>query len=95
MKACSGKFMPISQYFCFDALECLRDEETMSKIVSQQCGYRYDSQAIVFGDDIQRKIENLKVRPKRFYSPPMLMLTLLLLILNSIFTLLSCPFNEY
>jgi ubiquitin-activating enzyme E1 len=65
MKACSGKFMPISQYFCFDALECLRDEETMPKIVSQQCGYRYDSQAIVFGDDIQRKIEDLKVR---FYS---------------------------
>jgi ubiquitin-activating enzyme E1 len=62
MKACSGKFMPISQYFCFDALECLRDEETMPKIVSQQCGYRYDSQAIVFGDDIQRKIEDLKVR---------------------------------
>lgn len=62
MKACTGKFMPISQYFCFDALECLRDEEAMPKIVSQQCGYRYDSQAIVFGDDIQRRVEDLKVR---------------------------------
>lgn len=60
MKACSGKFMPISQYFCFDALECLRDEETMPKYVSQGSGTRYDSQSIVFGDDVQRRIEDLK-----------------------------------
>ena len=60
MKACSGKFTPISQYFCFDALECLRDEETMPKYLSQGCGSRYDSQSIVFGDDVQRRIEDLK-----------------------------------
>lgn len=60
MKACSGKFMPISQYFCFDALECLRDEEAMPKYVPQGCGSRYDAQSIVFGDDIQRRIEDLK-----------------------------------
>lgn len=60
MKACSGKFMPITQYFCFDALECLRDEETMPKYVSQS-GSRYDCQSILFGDDIQRRIEDMKV----------------------------------
>lgn len=60
MKACSGKFMPITQYFCFDALECLRDEETMPKYVSQGSGCRYDSQSIVFGDDVQRRLEDLK-----------------------------------
>lgn len=60
MKACSGKFTPITQYFCFDALECLRDEEAMPKYVSQGSGSRYDSQSIVFGDDIQRRIEDLK-----------------------------------
>jgi ubiquitin-activating enzyme E1 len=60
MKACSGKFTPISQYFCFDALECLRDEEAMPKYVSQGNGSRYDSQSIVFGDDVQRRIEDQK-----------------------------------
>lgn len=60
MKACSGKFMPISQYFCFDALECLRDEESMPKYISQGCGSRYDSQSIVFGDDVQRKLEDMR-----------------------------------
>ena len=60
MKACSGKFAPISQYFCFDALECLREEESMPKYVSQGCGSRYDAQSIVFGDDVQRRIEDLK-----------------------------------
>lgn len=60
MKACSGKFTPISQYFCFDALECLRDEDAMPKFISQGSGSRYDAQAIVFGDDVQRRIEDLK-----------------------------------
>lgn len=60
MKACSGKFTPISQYFCFDALECLRDEEAMPKYISQGSGSRYDSQSILFGDDVQRRIADLK-----------------------------------
>ncbi|KAG5683069.1 hypothetical protein PVAND_012374 [Polypedilum vanderplanki] len=60
MKACSGKFMPIFQYFSFDALECLRDETTMPKYISNGTGSRYDSQAIIFGDDVQRKIEDLR-----------------------------------
>jgi ubiquitin-activating enzyme E1 len=60
MKACSGKFMPIFQYFCFDALECLRDDESMPSYISQNNGSRYDAQSIVFGDDIQRRIEDLR-----------------------------------
>lgn len=60
MKACSGKFTPITQYFCFEALECLRDEETMPKYVLSGSGSRYDAQAVVFGDDIQRRVEDLK-----------------------------------
>jgi ubiquitin-activating enzyme E1 len=60
MKACSGKFTPISQYFCFDALECLRDEDAMPKFISQGSGSRYDAQQIVFGDDVQRRIGDLK-----------------------------------
>lgn len=60
MKACSGKFMPISQYFCFDALECLRDEEAMPKYISLGCGGRYDAQSIVFGDDVQRRLGDLR-----------------------------------
>lgn len=60
MKACSGKFSPIFQYFCFDALECLRDEEAMPKYVSQGNGCRYDAQSIVFGDDVQRRLADAK-----------------------------------
>lgn len=62
MKACSGKFTPITQYFCFDALECLRDGgETTPKELSQGCGSRYDSQSIVFGDEVQRRVKDLNI----------------------------------
>jgi ubiquitin-activating enzyme E1 len=60
MKACSGKFMPICGYFCFDALECLRDQDSMPKYISQGNGRRYDAQSIVFGDDVQRRLEDLR-----------------------------------
>lgn len=60
MKACSGKFMPICQFFCFDALECLRDEEAMPKYISQGNGRRYDAQSIIFGDDVQRRLEDFR-----------------------------------
>lgn len=60
LKACSGKFTPISQYLCLDALECLREEEAMPKYISQGGESRYGAQSIVFGDDVQRRIEDLK-----------------------------------
>eukprot|EP00960_Hanusia_phi_P007738 221622-Hanusia_phi.AAC.3 len=59
LKACSGKFMPIKQFFMFDALEALPDEELpMSEY--EQTGSRYDAQVAVFGKSIQQKIESLK-----------------------------------
>lgn len=60
LKACSGKFTPISQYLCLDVLECLREEEAMPKYISQGGESRYSAQSIVFGDDVQRRIEDLK-----------------------------------
>lgn len=60
MKACSGKFTPITQYFCLDALECLRDEEAMPKYLSLGSGSRYDHQSLVFGDDVQRRLADFR-----------------------------------
>jgi ubiquitin-activating enzyme E1 len=63
LKACSGKFVPLQQWFYFDSLESLpeskeypRTEETCKPINS-----RYDNQIAVFGLDFQRKLANLKV----------------------------------
>ncbi len=62
MKACSGKFHPIYQWFYFDALECLpldkndypKEEET------QPQNSRYDAQIAIFGTPFQEKLANLK-----------------------------------
>jgi len=59
LKACSGKFMPIKQFFMFDALEALPDKELpMSEY--EQTGSRYDAQIAVFGKTLQKRIESLK-----------------------------------
>lgn len=61
MKACSGKFMPIMQFFSFDAIECL--PEDLSTLTEDECkltGSRYDSQIAVFGKKFQEKLESLK-----------------------------------
>ncbi len=55
LKACSGKFSPIKQWFSFDAIEALPDiplsrEEVMPR------GCRYDGQIMVFGATIQEKL---------------------------------------
>lgn len=63
MKAVSGKFHPIVQYLYYDCRECLtRDyaaqishNETKLNTTS-----RYIAQEIVFGENFQRKLENLK-----------------------------------
>ncbi|KAK6175636.1 hypothetical protein SNE40_014049 [Patella caerulea] len=61
MKACSGKFMPILQFLYFDALECLPvDAEkviTQDSCKAKNC--RYDGQIAVFGEEFQKKIENI------------------------------------
>lgn len=61
MKACSGKFMPIKQFFNFDAIECL--PEDLSSLTEEECqstGSRYDSQVAVFGANFQEKLGNLR-----------------------------------
>lgn len=61
LKACSGKFTPVSQWLYYDALESL--PEDTSSLTPAHCapeGGRYDAQIAVFGRDFQRKLENLK-----------------------------------
>lgn len=59
MKACSGKFTPIQQYFCFDAIECLPAEDP-AEADCQPIGSRYDAQIAVFGKKFQEKLGGLK-----------------------------------
>lgn len=58
MKACSGKFLPIQQWFCFDAMECLQKEDTSLTLF--KTGTRYNSQSIIFGDNFQQRLGDLK-----------------------------------
>lgn len=59
MKACSGKFSPISQHFYFDSLESLPEENGLDGIPvaeRQPQGSRYDGQLAVFGSQFQDKL---------------------------------------
>ncbi|XP_053670892.1 ubiquitin-like modifier-activating enzyme 1 isoform X2 [Anopheles nili] len=59
MKACTGKFTPINQYLCFDAIDCLQDGE----LTEEECapsGSRYDGQIAVFGRKFQDVLGQLK-----------------------------------
>jgi len=58
LKACSGKFMPIKQWFYFDAAECLPDEIDVEEFEPTKT--RYDGQIAIFGKTIQKKIMSLK-----------------------------------
>jgi len=62
MKACSGKFHPIKQWFYFDSLECLPENEaempTEELCKAQNC--RYDGQLAVFGHQFQRNLLSSK-----------------------------------
>jgi ubiquitin-activating enzyme E1 len=61
MKACSGKFMPILQFFSFDAIECLpEDLASLTEEETKPIGSRYDSQIAVFGKKFQEKLGGLK-----------------------------------
>ncbi|DBA02358.1 TPA: hypothetical protein N0F65_007177, partial [Lagenidium giganteum] len=62
LKACSGKFTPIKQFFYFDAVECLPDSVFSGKIEEfQPSGTRYDGQIAVLGKAMQEKINNLNM----------------------------------
>ncbi|KAJ7559513.1 hypothetical protein O6H91_04G088900 [Diphasiastrum complanatum] len=60
VKACSGKFHPIFQFFYFDSLESL-PSETLSEEDVKSSGLRYDAQVAVFGRQLQNKLESAKV----------------------------------
>eukprot|EP01006_Ploeotia_vitrea_P033261 TRINITY_DN65408_c0_g1_i2.p1 TRINITY_DN65408_c0_g1~~TRINITY_DN65408_c0_g1_i2.p1 ORF type:complete len:769 (+),score=121.28 TRINITY_DN65408_c0_g1_i2:784-3090(+) len=55
LKACSGKFTPINQWFYFDAVEALPDPLPPAEDCSPQ-NSRYDGQIVVFGKAFQDKI---------------------------------------
>lgn len=62
LKACSGKFTPIQQFFYFDAIECLPPSIASSDPSEfAPRGNRYDGQVVVFGRELQDKIKNLSM----------------------------------
>lgn len=63
LKAISGKFMPIRQFFVYDALECLpvgEDGARLGPAEFEEESSRYDGQIVCFGKTFQRKLEKLK-----------------------------------
>lgn len=61
MKACSGKFSPVMQFFSYDAIECLpEDLSVLTEAECQPVGSRYDSQIAVFGKKFQEKLGSLR-----------------------------------
>ncbi|KAJ8440204.1 hypothetical protein Cgig2_023969 [Carnegiea gigantea] len=59
VKACSGKFHPLFQFFYFDSLESLPTEPLEpSDLAPRKC--RYDAQISVFGSALQKKLEDAK-----------------------------------
>lgn len=61
MKACSGKFTPIVQWFYFDSLECLPQSRSVSEAsANAMAKTRYGAQACVLGDDVQKKLGHQK-----------------------------------
>ena len=60
LKACSGKFTPISGFFYIDADETLPDHLPLDASLYAPTNARYDSQVAVFGRDMQEKIQALQ-----------------------------------
>lgn len=59
LKACTGKFVPIKQWFYYDALECLPLDQDLDEAECAPVNSRYDGQIAVFGKKFQEKILNL------------------------------------
>ncbi|KAF6146977.1 hypothetical protein GIB67_036696 [Kingdonia uniflora] len=60
VKACSGKFHPLYQFFYFDSIESL-PTEALDPIDVKPQNRRYDAQISVFGSKLQKKLEEAKV----------------------------------
>ena len=54
LKAVSGKYTPIQQFYYYDCFELLRDYPTDAQLT----GSRYDGQIAIFGQAIQQQIMN-------------------------------------
>lgn len=60
VKACSGKFHPLLQFFYFDSVESLPSEPLDPRDL-QPLNSRYDAQISVFGSKLQKRLEEAKV----------------------------------
>lgn len=63
IKACSGKFTPITQYFYFDCRECLQINALgifNPDLCISEINSRYAAQIHIFGKEFQQKLENLR-----------------------------------
>ncbi|XAR58887.1 hypothetical protein NMG60_11014456 [Bertholletia excelsa] len=60
VKACSGKFHPLFQFFYFDSVESL-PVEPLAASDFQPLNSRYDAQISVFGSKLQKKLEDAQV----------------------------------
>ncbi|XP_023532141.1 ubiquitin-activating enzyme E1 1-like [Cucurbita pepo subsp. pepo] len=60
LKACSGKFHPLVQFFYFDSVESL-PTEALDASEFRPLNSRYDAQISVFGSKLQKKLENAQV----------------------------------
>ena len=60
LKACSGKFSPIRQWFYFDGFEALPETPLAREEVAPR-GTRYDSQCIIFGHAMQSQLHRLNM----------------------------------
>ncbi|PON59883.1 Ubiquitin-activating enzyme E [Parasponia andersonii] len=60
VKACSGKFHPLFQFFYFDSVESL-PTEPLDSSEFKPLNSRYDAQISVFGSKLQKKLEDAKV----------------------------------
>ncbi|GMH12787.1 hypothetical protein Nepgr_014628 [Nepenthes gracilis] len=60
VKACSGKFCPLFQFFYFDSVESLPSEQLDPNDFAP-LNSRYDAQISVFGCKLQKKLEDAKV----------------------------------
>lgn len=61
VKAVSGKFHPLFQWFYFDSAESLPDLEELTPEACAPQGSRYDGQIGVFGSALQAKVSELNV----------------------------------
>lgn len=60
LKAVSGKFHPLFQWFYFDSLESVPDE-ILPAAEYEPTGSRYDAQIAVIGRTLQQRLQSLKL----------------------------------